>query len=928
MRCVHLALFFLQSAILIYSSATIQSATLDFHRNDYGLAAMQLRAILDVSPVDRAALKLLAQCHIKLDQYDLALNVLARVIELENWSEPETLVHAILATYNGKGIEHTIPIMNRAITSFPENFQILLYSGIVHRSSGNIDISIELFKNAINSDSTQSLAWRHFAEALIELKSFEEAIQSLNRAISKFPNNPDFYFLLGCAYHHMNNFDIALQHYDKAKDLSHRQNTSTDDIDMNVAALYQMLGLNNEALDLYHQLYITRSKDEGFLNNYGTLLISMNQGEEGVHMLQQSLAINPKFENALINLGSFYQDEGYLNNASQVFGQAMQVSAQKDLIKFRIVLLLHPVSTSWEDMLSERSSVTLAVTQMLEERKKERNTVATYSAVHTSFFDRIHFFVVYHGLNDRPLQELIARCYNSLFNDLSTISPYASPSLATLHGGAGERVESSPAPKNTPHIQKIRIGFLSKFFGIFEPHGMLLDGVLKYLPRHYFEVYLLPITRADPKILSPILQEAADHILDISLSLSHAVGAVSSLKLDILVFADTLSEPMTHFMAHARMASVQVAFWGNPVTSGSLQMDYFVSSDTMEHPYQTRLSPTDLAYTEQLVLMPGQGIWYYPPDAFTSKNAEVELSNAYTREMFSLAQDWFVFMCPQSVFKMHPSFDYVITEILRRNPQSRLVITTGRKTTWTDAYLTRLGNVAGDISDRIIAISRVSADKFLDAIKIADVILHPFPFDGSRTAADALAVGIPFVTLPTEYLRGRMGMSLLRTMNISELVARNLSEYIDISTRLCQDKVFLRAIKARVEEKSHLIWEDMHVPFSWAQFLTTVSGGASLTWEQFLDTTDRNKTHEISLSQTRRDNQASFDATWGQETWLLDSGRLPHLPSMLPSGSLLPVFCNWNYSQGEFRTETKNIYSEVSQAENIAAVPKDVVKGM
>ena len=58
----------------------------------------------------------------------------------------------------------------------------------------------------------------------------------------------------------------------------------------------------------------------------------------------------------------------------------------------------------------------------------------------------------------------------------------------------------------------------------------------------------------------------------------------------------------------------QIAFWGNPITSGSLSIDYFVSADVMEHPYRTRMPVAHEPYSEQLVLMEGQGIWYLRPD--------------------------------------------------------------------------------------------------------------------------------------------------------------------------------------------------------------------------------------------------------------------------------------------------------------------------
>jgi len=56
-----------------------------------------------------------------------------------------------------------------------------------------------------------------------------------------------------------------------------------------------------------------------------------------------------------------------------------------------------------------------------------------------------------------------------------------------------------------------------------------------------------------------------------------------------------------------------MAFWGNPITSGSGTIDFFISADIMEHPYRHRMLPGQDSYTEQIVLTEGQGIWYFRP---------------------------------------------------------------------------------------------------------------------------------------------------------------------------------------------------------------------------------------------------------------------------------------------------------------------------
>ena len=123
---------------------------------------------------------------------------------------------------------------------------------------------------------------------------------------------------------------------------------------------------------------------------------------------------------------------------------------------------------------------------------------------------------------------------------------------------------------------------------------------------------------------------------------------------------------------------------------------------------------------------------------------------SYSKAYFNLSEDSFVYFCPQSVFKIHPLFDFVLRDILLANPMGHIVVTEGRRPRWTEAYAERLRRSLGDVlMRRLHLIERVSAEKFMSLLRIADVMLHPFPFDGSRTSADGFAAGIPVLTMPT-----------------------------------------------------------------------------------------------------------------------------------------------------------------------------------
>jgi len=56
---------------------------------------------------------------------------------------------------------------------------------------------------------------------------------------------------------------------------------------------------------------------------------------------------------------------------------------------------------------------------------------------------------------------------------------------------------------------------------------------------------------------------------------------------------------------------------------------------------------------------------------------------------------------------------------------------------------------------RVHVVPRQHPSNFSKLLDSADVVLHPFPFDGSRTASESLALGKPTVTLPSSQVNLR-----------------------------------------------------------------------------------------------------------------------------------------------------------------------------
>jgi hypothetical protein len=222
-------------------------------------------------------------------------------------------------------------------------------------------------------------------------------------------------------------------------------------------------------------------------------------------------------------------------------------------------------------------------------------------------------------------------------------------------------------------------------------------------------------------------------------------AAVAKASLDVLIFADSLSEPLSYFLQMGRLAPVQCLFWGNPISSGKANIDYFISAARMDLPHRTR-DVADLSelsksaqkssssgsdsssnssgsgsshrgstsdsfdgtfsnqqigdvYSEQVVLLAGQGIWYrrppptnsplLPTSSMEGSRPEEENPLAFRRSL-GLEDHWTVHMCAQSLFKLHPSFDYVLRDVLLNDPNAHVVLTADRREQWTAAFKVRI----------------------------------------------------------------------------------------------------------------------------------------------------------------------------------------------------------------------------------------------
>jgi predicted O-linked N-acetylglucosamine transferase (SPINDLY family) len=138
-----------------------------------------------------------------------------------------------------------------------------------------------------------------------------------------------------------------------------------------------------------------------------------------------------------------------------------------------------------------------------------------------------------------------------------------------------------------------------------------------------------------------------------------------------------------------------------------------------------------------------------------------------------------------------------------------VVVIEGRVPEWTNRLRARWQKTLANVHDRIVFLPAMANDDYLRLLRICDVILDPLHFGGGNSSYEALAMGTPVVTLPSEFLRGRITAGLYRKMLLTDCVVKTTDEYITLAVRLAKDQSFRETIRARIANLSPVLFDDL-----------------------------------------------------------------------------------------------------------------------
>jgi protein O-GlcNAc transferase len=391
------------------------------------------------------------------------------------------------------------------------------------------------------------------------------------------------------------------------------------------------------------------------------------------------------------------------------------------------------------------------------------------------------FYAAFQNRDVRRTQQVMAEYYRRSCPELEYVSPQ-------LVHGKGERTG-----------EKIKIGFVSAYLNN-HTIGKLYGGLVAALDDDRFEITIFASSHASDEITAQLRHEAGRFVV-LPGSLQGKRAAMESIAPDILFYPDIGMTTETYFLAFSRLAPVQCAGLGHPVTTGIPAMDYYISGAEIEP------DGAEEYYTEELIALPTLPFAVWPIN-IGAETPSLEMD---------FARDKTLYACVQSLFKVHPDFDEILRGILERDENGAVVFIEGMPG-WSDALRARWAKSIPEVANRIHFMRRLNQTEFLSLIHRADILLDTVHFCGGNTTAETLGMGKIVITWPGDYAAGRVTAAYYRQLGIEDAIASSAEEYIDLAVSLSRKTERRAELEKRIAQAAPVLFDHRDIGAAYGEF--------------------------------------------------------------------------------------------------------------
>ena len=699
--------------------------------------------------------------------------------------EPHPNVRELLAlavhSHRAGHLTEAEGIYRRILQTDGNHADALHLLGVLSHQTGRHQVAVELIGAAISHNDQIPAFHNNLANALNAQGKLLEAAASYRRALTLKPDHVEAHYNLGIVLQAQGKLEEAAASYRRALSLRPRH----ADTLCNLGNTLQGLGQLNEATAAYQQALECRpdhaaahcnlgnvlkalgkldeaaasyaralSHKPGYAevhNNLGNLLLEQDKPAEATACYQRALSLRPDYAEAHTSLGNALKELGQLQDARACYARALELRPEHAEARLGQAIAEIPVLA---DTVSESAGAIEKFGQALDALTAWDS--ANEGKLGRSVGTHQPFYLAYRPADVR---NLLCR-----YGDLACTA-------AAMHW--------RPRPQANPGGQTLRDrARLVIVSGQVRQHpvwDVILRGVVAHLDRSQFEILLYhtsPITDEHTTWAST----QVDRFVQGPKSTQGWLAEIAKDRPDAIFYPEVGMDPVTGVLASLRLAALQIASWGHPVTTGLPTIDLFLSGELLESPRGEQ------HYREKLIRLPGTGVCTQPttlhPQPWGGPGRPAHLVR---------------FAISQQPIKFDPADDVLLARIAKAVGPCEFWLASPRKLQWAttrlrDRLAAAFTKEGLDPEAYLRVTPWLTRPAFLGFLDEMDIYLDCPGFSGYTTAWQAIHRGVPILTVEGEFLRQRLAAGLLRQIGMVEGVTSSRDQYVETAVRWAQER--------------------------------------------------------------------------------------------------------------------------------------------
>ena len=695
-------------------------------------------------------------------------------------------VTALLALDRGQVLE-ALRGLERAVAVAPTHLGLHVARGRALAAAGRRAEAASVFQRAAESHPRSGEPLVQLALLSLAARREDEAVQQLSAALKIEPTLAQAHVELANLQRSRGRVDEAVDHYQRALA------SQPDHVDAlnNLGSLMRERGRLAEAAQRLERARQLRPDLAVVAYNLGLVRVDQRRWAEAYGLLREFADTHPKDDDA----------QYWLGNAAMALGHVFE--ARK---AYQAALRLHAgfLQARWGVAMSQLPAVPQSAAEQdaaVESFRRELAKMKTWFRANPGA----------EGQHAVGAQQPFYLAYIPR-NHRATLADYGALCNSLMSAWARRIGVPKPAPAGGA---KCRVGIVSAHLHSHSVWHAIVRGWVEHLDPAKFELHLFHTGGARDAETEWAARRTA--------RLSQGLGdwttwakTISDTRLDVLIYPEIGMDSTTTRLAALRLAPVQLASWGHPITTGLPTIDGYLSAEALE--------PDGAAahYSEKLIRLPRLGCCYRP---FGSQATLPDLA------ALGISPADKVLLCAGTSFKYAPKDDALLVEIARRCAPCKLVFFRAEPVSLSELLETRLrkafeaAGVAFDDAVRFIPWQSQSA--FFGLLDRADVFLDSVGFSGFNTAMQAIERGTPIVAWEGEFMRGRFASAILREAGLDEWVADTSDGYVERVARLCSEPGLRDRVKRQIAQARATLFDDRAAVAALGEQLVALSAGAA-----------------------------------------------------------------------------------------------------